>query len=286
MEAILASLQETPVPAPDAPGVPTVLDGGTARALVFSALYSTSAWPGLAEGLVAAEEGDGSRLLGAPPQDAPPPEPPAEPEEIPYDNFIEARSAVLCTDSPTDVSPERWGRVVRRLQDISPTGAGAVGWAVGLPCASWPAEAANRYTGPWGAATASPLLLVGVTADPITPLASARRLDRLTGASGVLLEHRGYGHTSFGQPSSCTLGVQAAYLVDGVLPGPGAVCLPDAAPFAPPPAPPGGDDDAARSSAPGQAAGDAERAREETLQRAARELPYPVPRPAAVATTR
>jgi hypothetical protein len=80
------------------------------------------------------------------------------------------------------------------------------------------------------------VLLVGVTHDPITPLASARKLARLMGPSAVLLTHDAYGHSSFGQISSCTLGVVGRYLLTGVTPAPGTVCAADAAPF---PAPPG-----------------------------------------------
>lgn len=37
------------------------------------------------------------------------------------------------------------------------------------PCASWPARAADRYTGPWNRRTANPILVIGNTYDPATP---------------------------------------------------------------------------------------------------------------------
>ena len=47
-----------------------------------------------------------------------------------------------------------------------PVGAAPQGWAVGAPCTSWPARAASRYSGPWNATTASPILLVGPASAP------------------------------------------------------------------------------------------------------------------------
>jgi hypothetical protein len=79
------------------------------------------------------------------------------------------------------------------------------------------------------------VLLIGVTHDPVTPLASAQKLARLMGRSAVLLTHDGYGHTSFGQPSSCTFAAIVTYLVKAVPPAPGTVCQADAPPFQPTP---------------------------------------------------
>jgi pimeloyl-ACP methyl ester carboxylesterase len=226
IDALLARLRRTPVPAPNAP-VPGLLDYPTAQTLIFSALYSTPLWPLLASGLAAAEQGDGSVLLRLVAAQAGDP----DPTTTDYDNLRDAQAGILCTDSPAPRDPGRWPAFVRRLERISPTAAASVGWLVGLPCATWPAQAASRYTGPWNARTSHPVLLVGVTHDPITPLASARKLARLMGPSAVLLTHDGYGHSSFGQQSACTLTAEARYLVQGVLPAPGTVCAADAPPF-------------------------------------------------------
>jgi pimeloyl-ACP methyl ester carboxylesterase len=228
IDVLLARLRRSPVPAPNAP-VPGLLDYPTAQTLIFSALYNTPLWPLLATGLAAAEQGDGSVLLGlvaAGTGTAP----------TDYDNTRDAQAGILCTDSPAPRDPARWPAFVRQLERISPTAAGAVGWLVGLPCATWPAQAVSRYTGPWNARTSHPVLLIGVTHDPITPLASARKLAGLMGPSAVLLTHDGYGHTSFGQRSTCTLTAEARYLVQGLLPAPGTVCRADAPPFTAAPA--------------------------------------------------
>lgn len=230
--ALLARLRVAPVPAPDT-RVPSVLDYATTQSTIFGLLSDTGQWPVLAIGLTAAERGDGSVLLNAIANGAAS-QPGAEPGTD-YDNTAEARSAILCADSPAPRDPRRWPALVRQLGQISPTAAGPLGWPVGLPCATWPARAVSRYTGPWNARTSHPVLLVGVTHDPITPMAGARRLARLMGPSAVLLTHDGFGGTSFAQRSTCTLTAEARYLVQGTLPAPGTVCHADLPPFGPAP---------------------------------------------------
>ena len=58
----------------------------------------------------------------------------------------------------------------------------------------WPARAVERYKGPWNRKLANKILIIGNKGDPITPLASAKKLAELLGPrSAVLLERDGYG---------------------------------------------------------------------------------------------
>ena len=55
-------------------------------------------------------------------------------------------------------------------------------------------RAVERYQGPWNRKLANKVLVIGNKGDPITPLASAKKLASLLGAkSAVLLERDGYG---------------------------------------------------------------------------------------------
>ena len=230
VERLLNRLRRAPIPAPKVPEVPGGLDYATTVGILFISLYSTGAWPALAAGIAAAENGDGSPLLAVTSQLIAG-RPAGSAQQDPYNNFADARTAIICTDSPSPRDPARWPSLVRRLERVSPHFAALLTWGTDLPCATWPARAADRYTGPWNARTSNPVLLIGVTKDPITPLASARKLARLMGPSAVLLTHDGYGHTSFGQISSCTLDIVSAYLVTTLPPPRGTVCRPDAPPF-------------------------------------------------------
>jgi hypothetical protein len=59
-------------------------------------------------------------------------------------------------------------------------------------CAQWEFEAKERYDGEFHVATSYPILLIGNTWDPATPLKSAHNLS--AGLSGsVVLQHNGHG---------------------------------------------------------------------------------------------
>ncbi|KAK7954534.1 TAP-like protein-domain-containing protein [Apiospora saccharicola] len=82
--------------------------------------------------------------------------------------------------------------------------------------------------------TRHPILLIGNAADPVTPMASARNAS--AGFAGsVVLEHKGFGHASVAQPSTCTLAKVRDYFTSGALPAPGTACEVDQPAFAPAP---------------------------------------------------
>ncbi|KAF7312284.1 AB hydrolase-1 domain-containing protein [Mycena indigotica] len=80
---------------------------------------------------------------------------------------------------------------------------------------------------PLGANTSFPLLVIGNTVDPITPLVWAAKAVKLFPGS-VLITQNSPGHTSLVAPSNCTHGALAAYFQDGTLPAVGKVCEVDA----------------------------------------------------------
>lgn len=93
-------------------------------------------------------------------------------------------------------------------------------------CAQWGFEAKERYEGDFQVRTSSPLLFIGNTYDPVTPLASARNMS--AGFEGsVVLQQDGFGHTSIAQTSNCTNEAIARYFANGVLPEEGTVCKPN-----------------------------------------------------------
>ncbi|KAL1757025.1 Alpha/Beta hydrolase protein [Schizophyllum commune] len=88
----------------------------------------------------------------------------------------------------------------------------------GNACFAWPARAVERYTGPWDNKLKNKILIIGNTADPITPFENAQLMTQLLGDSAVLVKQDGFGHTSLGEMSSCTYGLINTYLTNGSLP--------------------------------------------------------------------
>ena len=83
-------------------------------------------------------------------------------------------------------------------------------------------EAASRFTGPFTAAGAPPILVVGTTGDPATPYPWAQALARQL-SSGVLLTRRGRSHGAYDESPCVRLAVDR-YLVTGRPPASGLVC--------------------------------------------------------------
>jgi pimeloyl-ACP methyl ester carboxylesterase len=98
------------------------------------------------------------------------------------------------------------------------------------PCATWPVRSAHRYTGRWDHRTAHPVLVIGNTFDPATPLRGAVAMSRAL-ARARLLTLDGYGHTALLNRSVCVNRRVARYFVTGALPSRGARCAQDEKPF-------------------------------------------------------
>ncbi|KAL1733011.1 Alpha/Beta hydrolase protein [Schizophyllum commune] len=87
--------------------------------------------------------------------------------------------------------------------------------AQGNLCFAWPARAVERYTGPWDGVLKSRVLVIGNTADPVTPFENAQLMANLVGDSAVLVRQNGFGHASLAEKSSCTIGVVSRYFQNG-----------------------------------------------------------------------
>jgi hypothetical protein len=105
---------------------------------------------------------------------------------------------------------------------------------VSLPCAFWPAQNPDRFLGPYTAAGAPPILVIGGREDSQTPYpwaqAMAQTLER-----GVLLTRDGIGHGSYGTAVPCIDDAVDHYLTTGQTPAPGTVCPEEPATTAPTP---------------------------------------------------
>ena len=177
---------------------------------VWAALYNDRSWPVLDSALEQAQRGDGSTLLAL--SDA-------YVQRGPNgytSNATEALVAINCLDHPDGISEEEAADFVPRFEEISPTW-GEV-FANGLVgCSDWPVDS-GREPAPITADGAAPIMVVGTTRDPATPVKWARALaDQLS--SGVLVERDGDGHLAYAQGNACIDETVEAFLVSGEVPG-------------------------------------------------------------------
>jgi len=102
----------------------------------------------------------------------------------------------------------------------------------GAACTQWVAPRLSRFTGPFTADGAPPILVVGDTGDPDVPYQDAVALAS-TLRSGHLLTYRATRHVAF-LSSRCVTAAIVTYFIEGVLPPESTVC--DDEPATPAPA--------------------------------------------------
>jgi pimeloyl-ACP methyl ester carboxylesterase len=209
-DALIASLDADPVPT--RPGRP---QANLAVAIngVIQAMYSEGYWPRLARALASARSGDGSGLLDL--HDS-------YYQRYPdgtYGNELEAFQTISCADTDErrtvaeeDASVSLFREVAPRLVPEGSTG--------GYFCTFVPTAGDPRIeiTGEG----AGPIVVIGTTGDPATPLTSTMAMaDALEDGRLVVVEaeqHTGYG------VNDCVVDLVSDYLVDRVAPDDDTEC--------------------------------------------------------------
>ena len=200
-------------------------------AVTLAALYAPVKWPDLA-GLLAALEAAASATdvrqhlaalsaaLGLPAA-----------AQHDYPNVVEAFPGVACGETDNPAGYEAWPAAAAAADQRNRYFGRPWTWFSSI-CQPWPGQDADRYAGPWTAATAHPVLVVGNSYDPATPYQGARKVADLL-PNSTLLTYAGWGHTAFGSGNYCVDSTVVAYLVTRQAPANGTVCQPDGSPFGP-----------------------------------------------------
>lgn len=150
----------------------------------------------------------------------------------PYDNFQDAFSTFVCNDTRGPALGLTYG-TYGRIADTQVAGFGPFWMWTTAACASFPVDDDDAYTGPWGANTATPILVLGNRGgDPSTRYANT------VSAAGVLGNARllpvdMYGHTAYNLASTCVNEKVDAYLISLAVPANGTSCGTDFGPFDP-----------------------------------------------------
>ncbi|MFD4531916.1 alpha/beta hydrolase [Kitasatospora sp. NPDC058397] len=140
-----------------------------------------------------------------------------------YSTAADAFAAISCADAlmaPTagDLRTDR-AELAARAPLMSRHDTSAALFAP--DCRSWPYRTAERPAR-IRAEGSAPILVIGSTADPVTPYPWAQRMASNL-ADAVLLTRDGDGHTGYDK-SGCVRDAVAAFLVDGTLPAAGTHC--------------------------------------------------------------
>ena len=130
-------------------------------------------------------------------------------------NSLEVLYAVNCLDHDDAISSSDVDQHMPRFERASPTFGRMFAYSLSS-CAQWPIHT-GRVPEELTATGAAPILVVGTTRDPATPLEWAEALAEQL-ESGVLVRRDGDGHTGYLRGNECVDSTVESYLVSGTVP--------------------------------------------------------------------
>ena len=211
IKALLAEIDDRPLPATGG----RELRVGNAFYGIVTPLYNREYWFYLSAALRQAVAGQGDALLQLADIYA------SRGPSGYTDNSAEAIYAINCLDDPSSIPFDQVGQHVDEFEAASPTFGRVFAWSL-TSCRGQQvkrSEPAPEIDG----SGAAPILVVGTTRDPATPMKWAEALaDQLE--SGVLLRRDGDGHTGYNAGNACVDEAVEGYLLDGDVPEGGKAC--------------------------------------------------------------
>ncbi|KZV89518.1 hypothetical protein EXIGLDRAFT_721388 [Exidia glandulosa HHB12029] len=222
LDAILARLKTDPIPVRTSGSNYGMVDFSLARILLFLGLTEpVGAYPLIFAALAEVEKGDGDLLYAM--SGVKPSSWRCEcgrGEELALFPAV-TLAAVACSDA--DLVREDLDQLKQHYANMARLSSFAEYWRIHVYCTGWKVRAVERFKGPFVGNTSFPMLFIGNTADPVTPLWSAKKMSK--GFQGaVVLTQESPGHCSLAATSLCTSKYIRAYFRNGTLPAPGTVC--------------------------------------------------------------
>lgn len=211
-DELFAELDANPLPGPD--GRPPIGQAVMAWASI-GALYNEADWEPFTEALADARDGDGAALLAA-----------ADnywfrAADGTGDNTFEALNAINCVDGPAPPEGAGAQALAAEITALAPRTGGW--WATQERCVGFPTVEPVAITG----AGAGPILVLGNTGDPVTPIESTAAMARAL-EGGRLVTYQGEGHTVYIEAvtagSDCVVDAVNTYFIDLVVPSEDIVC--------------------------------------------------------------
>jgi pimeloyl-ACP methyl ester carboxylesterase len=227
--ALAEELKEAPLSVKLPDGTTELVDYPDLVAMTLTALYDSSSWEGYARLLADMDSQRNLARIGVRVRSyLHRPLFVAEQGYRRYPNLVEGFPGVACSDSDNPSSYDVWSDAGAEADAEFGYFGRIWTWASSL-CAEWYAADRDRYTGPFTAKTANPVLVVGTRFDPATRYEGAVAVAGLL-PNSRLLTVNGWGHTSL-FISSCADQVVSRYLLAVVTPPPGTSCDQSFTPF-------------------------------------------------------
>ena len=190
----------------------TPVTQGVLFTAVAQAMYSDYYWPQLSEALSEAQNGDGKGILQLYDDYY------QRKDDGTYGNELEAFLAISCLDDPGASSIEDVDSHIEDFIAAAPRLGG--NFAYGYSCALWPVKQASKVT--ITGKGAGPIVVVGTTGDPATPLDSTRKM-ALGLEQGILIVVDANQHTGYGA-NNCVVKAVDDYLIKLVVPANETTC--------------------------------------------------------------
>lgn len=199
----------------------TASDGRQVNATMFvngiiTPLYSNANWPTLTAAFSEALKGNVGPMLSLSDFGAD-----REGNGTYGSNSALAFTAINCLDYPmvTDTAAMRADE--QKLREASPTFGSFLAYG-GITCIDWPYKNV-RSPAPVEYSGEQPIVVVGTTGDPATPVEWATSLRKQLG-NASLVTWEGEGHTAYGRSNSCVTGLVDQYFLHGTVPADNSVC--------------------------------------------------------------
>ncbi len=211
ISSFLAGVDAKPLPT----GLGRDLQVGNAFYGIVAPLYNRDYWYILSAALKQGLAGDGSTLLQLSDLYT------SRGTDGYTDNSSEAIYAISCLDDPYAIPASRVAANLPDFERASPTFGAVFAWGLtGCGGVQVTSSVKPRDVHAKGAA---PIVVIGTTRDPATPMKWAEDLaDQLD--SGVLIRRDGDGHTGYHAGNDCVDGAVEGYLIDGTVPEDGLSC--------------------------------------------------------------
>jgi hypothetical protein len=193
-----------------------LVTGSTFVSGLILPLYNNDNWPLLTQALDSAIKGDPTPMLRLADFGAD-----RDPNGTYTSNSGFAFTAINCLDYPMVTDTAGMRAEEQQLRQVSPTFGYFFAYG-GINCKDWPYKNV-RTPAPADYSGKSPIVVVGTTGDPATPVEWAAALRKQLG-NASLLTWKGEGHTAYGRSNSCVTQAVDGYLLNGKPPADNTVC--------------------------------------------------------------